>query len=272
MTFNFRQQLLFLLMVSFFAVSCMGGGDTIRYHENGRVMERFGMKSLNDKEVQDGLYRRWYANGILAQETIFSHGKKNGRHRLWYENGNRKLTAGFTDDRLDGTCRAWYENGKPRLDIRFDNGKRTGEWIRTGEKVGVVARVSFRNDRLDGPLTVLVNRGYGNGSGRSLELEALFRTGRLVSSFCYKEADPSGNYVQLTGTILSDVETTYDGRFRVEEKKNLVFYPNGELMSRMGDVETTYIDLDHFFSSKIKYRIMPMFTLEFCGIHIEMAP
>ena len=266
MTLNFRLQLLFLLAVNFFAVSCTAGGDTTRYHENGRIMERFGMKSLNDSEVQDGLYRRWYKNGVLAQETMFSYGKKNGRHRLWYENGNRKLTGRYTDDRLDGVCRAWYENGKPRLDIRFDNGKRTGEWIRTGEKVGVVARVSFRNDRLDGPLTVLVNRGYGNGSGRSLELEALFRIGQLVSSFRYKEADPSGNYVQLTGTILGY------SQLRVEEKKNLVFYPNGELMSRMGDVETAYIDLDHFFSSKIKDRIMPMFTLEFCGIQIEMAP
>jgi len=262
MTLNFRQQLLFLLAMIFLVVSCAGRGDIVRYHENGRLMERFGMKSLNDSEVRDGQYRRWYSSGVLAQETLFSHGKKNGPHRLWYENGNRKLTCRYIDDRLDLVCRAWYENGKLRLDIRFDNGKRTGEWVRTGEKVGVVARVSFNDDRLDGPLTVWVNRGYGNGSGRSLEIEARFRMGRLISSFHYREADPSGNYLQLRGAILAN------SRLRVEEKKNLTVYPNGQLVSLMGDVETIYTDIDHFFSSKINDRIMPIFTLEFCGIQI----
>jgi antitoxin component YwqK of YwqJK toxin-antitoxin module len=261
-----RWIVLFLLTVSFLAASCVGSFNTDRYHKTEQTTEQNAVKSPDAGKVKDGLYRRWFPNSVLAEETVFSHGKRNGRHCLWYENGNRKLTASFTDDRLDGVCRAWYENGKPRLDIRFDNGKRTGKWIRTGEKVGVVARVSFKDDCLDGHLTVLVNRGYGNGSGRSLELEALFRMGQLVSSFQYNEADSSGNHLQLTGTILAD------SRLRIEGKKNLVFYPNGEVRGRMGDVETFYIDLDHFFTSKIKDRIMPMFTLEFCGIQTEMAP
>ncbi len=260
MSLNFLQQLLFLPTMIFLVTSCAGRGDIVRYHENGRIMEHFGTKSSNGSEVRDGQYRQWYPNSVLAQETMFAHGKKNGWHRLWYENGNRKFTCRYIDGRLDGACRAWYENGKPRLDIRFDNGKRTGEWVRTGEKVGVVARVSFIDDRLNGPMTVWVNRGYGNGSGRSLELEARFHKGRLISSFHFKEADPSGNYEQLRGTILAD------NQLRVEEKKNLTVYPNGELMSFVDGVETTYTDIDHFFSSKINDRIMPMFTLEFCGI------
>ena len=260
-----RWIVLFLLTVSFLAASCVGGLSADRYHETGQTTEQKAVKSPDAGKVKDGLYRRWFPNSVLAEETLFAHGKRNGRHCLWYENENRKLTAGFADDRLDGACRAWYENGKPRLDIRFDKGKRTGEWIRTGEKMGVVARVSFKDDCLDGPLTVLVNRGYGNGSGRSLELEAQFRMGKLVSSFQYKEADSSGNHLQLMGSILPD------NRLRIEGKKNLIFHSNGGLTSRMGDIEATYIDLNHFFSSKIQDRIMPMFTLEFCGIQIEMT-
>jgi hypothetical protein len=210
-------------------------------------------------------HRRWYANGVLAEETAFAHGKRNGVHRLWYENGNRKLTSRFVENRLDGACLAWYENGKSRLSIRFDQGKRTGEWIRTGEKVGVVARVSFKENRLNGPLTVLVNRGYGNGSGRSLEIGAKFYRGQLVSSFRFKEADASGNNLHLTGRVLTD------GRLQVHETKNMVFHPNGKLTSHMGDVETNYNDIDHFFSSKIANRVLPMFTLEFCEIKIAMT-
>ena len=260
-----RWRLLFLLTVSFLAISCASVLDPDRTHETRQKAEQKAVNPLDVSEDNDDVYRRWFPNGVLAEETMFAHGKRNGRHRLWYENGNRKLTSSFIDDRLDGACLAWYENGKSRLSIRFDQGKRTGEWIRTGEKAGVVARVSFRDDRLDGSLNVLVNRGYGNGRGRSLEVQALFHMGQLVSSFHFKEADSSGNNIHLTGTILAD------GKLQVDEMKNLEFHPNGELTSRMGDVETTYINLDHFFSSKIINRIMPMFTLEFCSIEIELT-
>lgn len=260
-----RWQLLFTLFVSFLAFSCVNVVTPDRNHEPGQKTDKKDVSPMGATEDTDGLYRRWYANGVLAEETMFAHGKKNGVHRLWYENGKRKLTSRFVEDRLDGACLVWYENGKSRLSIHFDQGKRTGEWIRTGEKVGVVARVSFKDNRLNGPLTVLVNRGYGNGSGRSLEVEAKFYQGQLVSSFRFKETDPSGNNLHLTGTILTD------GQLQVHEIKNMVFHPNGKLTGRMGDVETTYSDIVHFFSSKIADRVMPMFTLEFCGIQIEMT-
>jgi len=258
-------QLLFFLTVSFLAVSCADSVNPDRYPETRQKTEQNTGIAPGVTGGTEDVYRRWYSNGVLAEETVFAHGKKNGQHRLWYPNGNLKLTGSFIDDRLDGECLAWYENGKSRLAIRFDQGQRTGEWIRTGEKVGVVARVSFRDNRLNGPLTVLVNRGYGNGSGRSLEIQALFHMGRLVSSFRFKEADSSGNNLLLAGAILAD------GRPQLDEVKNLVFHSGGSLTSRLGDVETSYADLDHFFSSKIANRVMPMFTLEFCDIQIDMT-
>lgn len=260
-----RWQLVFTLFASFLAFSCVNDVTPNRNHETGQETDQKDVSPMGATECTDDLYRQWYANGVLAEETMFAHGKKNGVHRLWYENGKRKLTSRFVEDRLDGTCLAWYENGKSRLNIQFDQGKRTGEWIRTGEKVGVVARIFFKDNRLNGPLTVLVNRGYGNGSGRSLEIEAKFYQGQLVSSFRFKEADPSGNNLHLTGTILTD------GQLQVHEIKNMAFHPNGTLTGRMGDVETSYSDINHFFSSKITNRVMPMFTLEFCGIQIEMT-
>lgn len=260
-----RWQLFFTLFVSFLTVSC---GNVVNPDLNPETRQKAEQKTASpagDSKGTDDLYRRWYPNGVLAEETVIVHGKKNGRHRLWYDNGNRKLITRFVEDRLDGACLAWYENGKSRLSIHFDQGMRTGEWIRTGEKVGVVARVSFKDNRLNGPLTVLVNRGYGNGSGRSLGVEAKFYKGQLVSIFRFKEADSSGNNMHLTGTILAG------GQLQVHEIKNMVLHPNGALTGRMGDVETTYNDIDHFFSSKIVNRIMPMFTLEFCDIQIEMT-
>lgn len=260
-----RWHLFFTLFVSFLTFSCANVVNPNRNHEIGQKTEQKTISPIGANGSTDELYRRWYPNGVLAEETVFANGKKNGWHRLWYENGNRKLIGRFVDDRLDGVCLAWYENGKLRLSIRFDQGKRTGEWIRTGEKVGVVARVSFKDNRLDGSLNVLVNRGYGNGSGRSLEVEANYDEGQLVSSFHFKEADASGNNLHLTGTILKN------GQLQVHEIKNMVIHPNGAIASRMGDVETTYSDTAHFFSSKITNRVMPMFTLQFCGIQIEMT-
>ena len=260
-----RWRRLFILCLGFLAVSCAAVVNPDRTHETGQNAEQKVVDPLDLSAGADDVYRRWFPNGALAEETVFAHGKRNGRHLLWYENGNRKLISSFIDDRLDGTCLAWYENGKSRLIIQFDQGKRAGEWIRTGEKVGVVARISFKNNRLHGPLTVLVNRGYGNGSGRSLEMQVLFHMGKLVGSFRFKEADSSGNIIHLTGTTLAD------GKLQLDEIKNMVLHPNGELTSRMGGVETTYANLDHFFSSKITNRIMPMFTLEFCAIQIEMT-
>ncbi len=260
-----RWQLLFTLFVGFLTIACVNVVSPDRNHDTGQKTDQKALSPMGATEGSDALYHRWYENGVLAEETVFAHGKKNGVHRLWYENGNRKLASRFVEDRLDGACLAWFENGKSRLSIRFDQGKRTGEWIRTGEKVGVVARVSFKENRLDGPLAVLVNRGYGNGSGRSLEIEAKFYRGQLVSSFRFKEADASGNNLHLTGMILTD------GRLQVHKIKNMVFHPNGGLTCHMGDIETNYNDIDHFFSSKIANRVMPMFTLGFCGIQIEMT-
>ena len=211
----------------------------------------------------DGPRRQYGPAGTLIEEAHYKNSALDGPYRQWYDHGQLKLEARYDRGRLDGPGRAWYENGKQRLEVAFDQGKRTGRWVRIGEKVGQVAEVHFQSDRLHGPLSVLVNRGTGSGRGTSFMLQAEYRRGVPVGCFEVRDTDDLGRSLALSGTLGPD------GSFTPSLAAGLTIAPGGVLTVTGGRHPGQYRNAEELLRELIEARVLPLYTLEFCGINLK---
>ena len=66
-------------------------------------MKRIEIDGLG-KEVPHGLFKKWFADGSPAVDTMYSEGKKQGHYIEWWEKGGKtKIEADYVKDVPDGT-------------------------------------------------------------------------------------------------------------------------------------------------------------------------
>jgi hypothetical protein len=100
--------------------------------------------------VEEGLWRWWYANGKLRREATYAAGKitadanwdETGRpvdrhdptgQTTWYPNGNKKDELIVTEQSYERT--SWYENGTMTRQEKSADGKHEkAEWFENGQK------------------------------------------------------------------------------------------------------------------------------------------
>jgi antitoxin component YwqK of YwqJK toxin-antitoxin module len=78
------------------------------YFEKGGLYEEF---SYDNKGFLNGIYRKWYPNGIIFSEITFKNNLHHGITREWHENGNILYEANFEEGEFKGTVRHWTEKG-----------------------------------------------------------------------------------------------------------------------------------------------------------------
>lgn len=94
-------------------------GDRIECYANGTP--RFKQTRRNGKS--DGLYTRWYPNGIKQQEIMFSNGIRSGKCESWHDNGTRSFSGQFTDGKYDGKWTFFDTNGTQIAETTCKDGK-----------------------------------------------------------------------------------------------------------------------------------------------------
>lgn len=184
--------ILFLVVALVSSLSLIANAAETRetHFPNGQIAERYGLKEYDGRNVQHGMDTRWYLDGAKAEEVRFNNGRKNGLYTAWYENGQRKLQCRFRNGILADEVVAWFEDGRKRFSVNFASGKQQDQWIRYHEKGGIVASMNFDHDKLDGCLSAAFDHGYGNGSGMSYAIKAVFQNGVMVESFHLEHTDP----------------------------------------------------------------------------------
>lgn len=63
------------------------------------------------RALDNGVYRNWYPNGQLCEETPFRNGLRHGLHCAWTYYGMKILEVPFETNRMNGRGREWSENG-----------------------------------------------------------------------------------------------------------------------------------------------------------------
>ena len=59
-----------------------------------------------------GIFKSWYVNGQLKEETTYKDGKIDKLDRSWNENGQLRVECTYKDNKKDGLCKHWYDNGQ----------------------------------------------------------------------------------------------------------------------------------------------------------------
>jgi hypothetical protein len=230
-----------------------------QYIQNAQVEKRYRAREDNNSSVRHGIHIRRYPDGAKAEEVEFIKGKKNGRYTSWYPNGQKKLQCTFVNDLPDGEFTAWFEDGKKRFSVHYDKGQRQDQWIRYHEKGGIVVSMNFDRDKLDGCLSAAFDRGYGNGSGMSYAIKAVFQNGVMVESFHLAYTDPDGHTVIVNGRLLEN------GGVNLDRQKNVKLADDGTLSVDYGRFRKTYPGLQQFFIHEINRHVMTKFALDFCN-------
>jgi antitoxin component YwqK of YwqJK toxin-antitoxin module len=52
-----------------------------------------------ENDVEEGLWRDYYANGVVAAEGTYKHGKEEGPWRFWSEDGKLEEVGVYRDGR-----------------------------------------------------------------------------------------------------------------------------------------------------------------------------
>jgi antitoxin component YwqK of YwqJK toxin-antitoxin module len=95
-------------------VSFADQGLTIRkvpyaFYEKGRLKT----SGQYDQGYKVGEWKRYYANGTIAERLRYAWDKLNGPYRSYWENGKLKTAGVYFKDKKAGHWQAFDEEGKP---------------------------------------------------------------------------------------------------------------------------------------------------------------
>ncbi len=99
-------------------------------HSNGQIAVTGRM--VND--VKDGLWKWYYKNGVLKEETWYENGKQDGDlvsmdYKSYYDNGQIDATGRMVNGEKDGLWRWYYKNGVLKEETWYENGKQDGNSV-----------------------------------------------------------------------------------------------------------------------------------------------
>jgi hypothetical protein len=126
-----------LLMEGLYADSaCKVPSGRFRYIHPTRFVEAMG--SYLDGKKQ-GLWLRYYSDGLLSDSTVYDHDNPVGVCTSWYRNGYMRDSGSYNPDG-SGVHIGWYDNGNPSFAGRYSTGfKKYGKWTYFYKAGGVSA-------------------------------------------------------------------------------------------------------------------------------------
>lgn len=111
--------------------------DTQRYDDGKPKTEREISTFSDERMVNDGFYREYFANGQLFLEGQYERGTPVGEWKYFYDNGQVAKAVKFEDGKPAGDVEVRRPDGTLEAKRTYNQGKRNGQWTAfdtTGEK------------------------------------------------------------------------------------------------------------------------------------------
>ena len=136
------------------------------YVRNGTFIYKVGNKIIERTNyvngLLDGLYERFYINGLHYEKTHYKNGIYHGPSEFWYDiTGKKMKEMHFENGILHGPYKYWNQNGKLIEDFYYNHGIRSDIIISTLSKnsksklnnnddlISENIVDSYKNDKLD---------------------------------------------------------------------------------------------------------------------------
>lgn len=109
------------------------------YVKNGTFIYKSGDKIIERTNyingLLDGLYERFYLNGIYYERTHYKDGIYHGLCEFWYDiTGKKMKEMNFENGKLHGPYKYWDQNGKLVEDFYFNHGIRSDILVKIPSK------------------------------------------------------------------------------------------------------------------------------------------
>ena len=106
--------------------ACTIPSGHFRSFHSSRIIESIGSYRKGKKQ---GLWLRYYSDGLMEDSTVFDNGEPVGIRQSWYHNGYPRDSCNYNPGG-SGVQLAWFDNGMPAAAGRYAAGyKMTGKWI-----------------------------------------------------------------------------------------------------------------------------------------------
>ncbi len=120
-------------------LKCNRNIEKNEYVKNGTFIYKCGDKIIERTNYVngklDGLYERFYLNGIHYERTNYKDGVYHGICEFWYDiTGKKMKSMNFENGKLHGAYKYWDQNGKLVEDFYFNHGIRSDIFVKIPSK------------------------------------------------------------------------------------------------------------------------------------------
>jgi antitoxin component YwqK of YwqJK toxin-antitoxin module len=127
-----------------------GGWKRTDYFKENNSVQMTGFYSSLNPEIRQGLFKWFYANGVLKSYVNFLDDEKTGEQYWYYENGNVEAVENYVNGRLHGEFQEFYPNGVLHAEAKFKYGLQHGYSKYYGENGKVIAEGNFEEGDRNG--------------------------------------------------------------------------------------------------------------------------
>ncbi len=121
-------------------------GTSVSFYADEKIAEKIDY--LQGK--RQGLYRKWFASGLLSFEAHYQNGKLEGSSKSWWKNGQQRSEANHSQGVVHGVQRQWYQSGQLFEELHIEHGKEEGMQKSWRENGKVYNNYEAKNGRIFG--------------------------------------------------------------------------------------------------------------------------
>lgn len=122
----------------------MKNGLYRQYYDNAKIQEESWFKD----NMKNGVSRWNNKNGQRIAEYNYKNGNFDGLQKTFYENDSLQSTNYYQDNKLFGEAKEYYRNGKVKTSGKYVNGQKDGAWTEYNE-LGKAEKVTKFKDGVE---------------------------------------------------------------------------------------------------------------------------
>ena len=108
-----------------------------QYYDNAKIQE----ESWFQDDLKNGISRWNNKTGQRIAEYNYKAGNFDGLQKTFYENDSLQSLNNYQDNKLSGEAKEYYRNGKVKISGKYINGQKDGTWTEYDE-LGKVDKVT----------------------------------------------------------------------------------------------------------------------------------
>ena len=97
------------------------------------------------KGVKEGISKKYYMNGVVAEELEWKNNQKHGKWFQYFQNGNIKISAAYINDKRSCIFTEYYENQKIEMQGKFENNLMQADWLYFDENGKEKMKIKYIN-------------------------------------------------------------------------------------------------------------------------------